>query len=148
LDDTRDIALKYCKAFPKIRYSRHAENLGASKNWLHVFSLARGEYFMWAAHDDLWDVNFVSEIMNGMLSDPDFTTGFCQLDEFWHEPTNKLKTKFREPPPFSPMASRSENQVMYFAQPCPWMIYGIHKTAAMRSIVDSEPDLDATSYFF
>lgn len=38
---------------PRIRYRRHAENIGIIGNFMSVLHAAETEYFMWAADDDL-----------------------------------------------------------------------------------------------
>ena len=52
-DDTEKISLAYAQRDGRIQYHRSPNNKGATWNFNHVFHLARGEYFKWAAHDDL-----------------------------------------------------------------------------------------------
>ncbi len=52
-DGTQEICQAYAAEDGRIRYVRNETNLGASKNFNRVFELASGEYFKWAAHDDL-----------------------------------------------------------------------------------------------
>ncbi len=58
-DRTQQICQTYVAKDRRIRYYRHAENLGAAKNFNHVFELSRGEYFKWAAHDDICAPEFL-----------------------------------------------------------------------------------------
>lgn len=51
-DGTQEICREYAARDPRIRYHRNETNLGASANYNHVFTLARGEFFRWASHDD------------------------------------------------------------------------------------------------
>ncbi|HZS38705.1 MAG TPA: glycosyltransferase family 2 protein [Polyangia bacterium] len=44
----------------RIRYLRHDENRGAVFNFNFALAEARGEYFMWAADDDLYDRRFLA----------------------------------------------------------------------------------------
>ncbi len=53
-DDTREICLSYAETDSRIRYHRNEKNLGAAWNFNQVFHLARGKYFQWACHDDVW----------------------------------------------------------------------------------------------
>ena len=59
-DETETICREYVEADPRIRYSRMNENRGGLWNFIHVYELARGEYFMWAAHDDIRDPRYLS----------------------------------------------------------------------------------------
>ena len=53
-DDTRAICRSYAEKDSRVRYHRNEENLGAAWNFNQVFHLARGKYFQWACHDDVW----------------------------------------------------------------------------------------------
>jgi glycosyltransferase involved in cell wall biosynthesis len=52
-DRTQEICQAYAAQDQRIRYYRNEENLGAAWNYNRVFELSTGEYFKWAAHDDL-----------------------------------------------------------------------------------------------
>ena len=59
-DNTESICREYAAKDPRIRYIRQAENRGALANFKFVLDQARGEYFMWAAHDDRWGSEFLN----------------------------------------------------------------------------------------
>jgi glycosyltransferase involved in cell wall biosynthesis len=69
-DRTEAICRAYAARDTRIRYVRNAENLGATRNFNYAFELARGEYFKWAAHDDLYDPAFVERCVEVLDSDP------------------------------------------------------------------------------
>ncbi len=52
-DRTEEICKEYAAKDRRIRYYRNEQNLGAAPNYNRVFELSRGEYFKWAAHDDV-----------------------------------------------------------------------------------------------
>jgi len=52
-DRTQAICEAYAARDPRIRYYRNATNIGGANNENLTFRLARGEYFRWAAHDDV-----------------------------------------------------------------------------------------------
>ena len=52
-DRTAEIAKAYVAKDARIRHHRNERNLGLAGNHNRVFSLARGEYFKWAAADDV-----------------------------------------------------------------------------------------------
>lgn len=52
-DDTGPICRAYAAHDTRIRYSRNSQNVGIIANFNRVFELSRGEYFRWAASDDL-----------------------------------------------------------------------------------------------
>jgi glycosyltransferase involved in cell wall biosynthesis len=58
-DRTEEICQSYAARDSRIRYVRNETNLGATKNYNQTFELAQGEYFKWAAHDDLISPSFL-----------------------------------------------------------------------------------------
>jgi glycosyltransferase involved in cell wall biosynthesis len=52
-DKTGEICQIFAAQDSRIRYYRNEKNIGAAKNFNRVFELACGEYFKWAAHDDV-----------------------------------------------------------------------------------------------
>lgn len=58
-DATQDICRSYAARDARIRYLRNRENLGAAANYNRVFHLSSGEYFKWAAADDLCAPEFL-----------------------------------------------------------------------------------------
>lgn len=59
-DSTQEICLDYLARDNRIRYQRNNTNIGAINNFNRVFELSQGEYFMWAAHDDVREPNYIS----------------------------------------------------------------------------------------
>ena len=51
-DQTRGICEEFARQDSRIRYTRNDCNLGLAPNHNRVFTLSRGEFFKWAAHDD------------------------------------------------------------------------------------------------
>lgn len=65
-DETEAICRQYAAKDSRIRYVRQAVNLGAAANFTFVLDEARGGHFMWAAADDAWDPDWVSELLSAM----------------------------------------------------------------------------------
>ena len=63
-DNTQEICLEYVARDKRIRYERNYKNIGAAKNFARVLEEASGHYFMWAAHDDLWDKTYISKCVS------------------------------------------------------------------------------------
>lgn len=59
-DDTAEICSRYASMDRRITNIRHPENLGAARNYNHVFQNSSAKYFKWAAHDDLIAPSFLS----------------------------------------------------------------------------------------
>lgn len=65
-DATPTICREYAARHPRIRYERAEQNQGAIWNFNRVFTLARGEYFMWAAFDDLREPSSVRRCVEAL----------------------------------------------------------------------------------
>jgi glycosyltransferase involved in cell wall biosynthesis len=74
-DRTEEICREYATRDRRIRYYRQEKNLGAASNFNYVFELSRGEYFKWAAHDDLCAPSFIAECVE--VLDPDESVILC-----------------------------------------------------------------------
>ncbi len=79
-DNTELICRKYAKKHPQISYHRNSENIGAYENFSVVFKLCSGKYFMWAAHDDIWEPTFISTLINALEKYPEYILAFCHYD--------------------------------------------------------------------
>lgn len=62
-DGTEEICCSLAKHDARIRYLRSDRNRGAAWNFNHTFELARGQYFKWAAHDDVCMPTFLSSCL-------------------------------------------------------------------------------------
>ena len=70
-DGTQNICRAYATEDVRIRYYREEENRGAAWNYNRVFELARGEYFKWAAHDDVHAPTFLERCVEVVDNNPD-----------------------------------------------------------------------------
>ncbi len=75
-DATEEICRDFARADKRFRYVRQPENQGAAWNFNEVFALGTGEYFKWAASDDVHAPTFIErcvEVLDGAPSD----VGLC-----------------------------------------------------------------------
>lgn len=77
-DRTEVICREYAAADGRIRYHRNEENIGASANYNLVFGLGRGDYFKWAAHDDLLAPTFLERCVEVLDNNPDVVLAYTQ----------------------------------------------------------------------
>jgi hypothetical protein len=103
--------------------------MGAVWNFNRVLELASGEYFMWAAHDDLCDPTHVSKCIEATQARPDAV--LCSTDiSFLYEDGQSL-----EVPPTSPAsgppAKTVNERVKQIARACNWFdVYGLIRAEA------------------
>ena len=80
-DRTQDICRSFCDRDARIRYVRQAKNLGAVRNFNLVFHYARGEYFKWAAHDDVCAPAFLQRCVERLDANPSVVWCYPRSDK-------------------------------------------------------------------
>jgi glycosyltransferase involved in cell wall biosynthesis len=68
-DRTAEICQDFAKVDPRVRYSRNEKNVGANPNFNRVLDLARGEYFRWAAYDDICQPGYLEHCVKALDAD-------------------------------------------------------------------------------
>lgn len=69
-DKTEAICKAYASRDDRIRYYRNDKNLGAAPNFNRVFQLSSGEYFKWAAYDDVLEPEFLTRCVEVLDLNP------------------------------------------------------------------------------
>ena len=86
-DGTSAICREYATKDSRIRYYRNEQNFGAAPNYNKTFNLAQGEYFKWAAHDDLCAPEYLQECVEILDSNPSVVLSYSQtqlIDSYNH----------------------------------------------------------------
>lgn len=129
-DDTNSIALEYLRRDPRIRYHRQDKFITALENFRFVLDQARGEYFIWAAHDDTRSAHYISSLLDAMRMDPEpiLTFGdFC--------PTYSIEKEVCiTPHDFDNTTLRPAQRMRKAVSPLCAHIYGLWRTGVLRSI--------------
>jgi glycosyltransferase involved in cell wall biosynthesis len=130
-DDTWKTCQEYAASDPRIRLFQNTENIGALANFAHVLTLATGKYFMWAAHDDQWEANFIEECVTQLEAHPDSSLCFVQHIHF-DDRTGKRSTINYPIGLQSPMVWQ-RLQSLLLCWPLPNVIvYGLFRTDFLR----------------
>jgi glycosyltransferase involved in cell wall biosynthesis len=128
-DQTEEICRSYAIQDERIRYFRNQENLGASSNYKRVFDLASGEFFKWAAHDDLCLPGFVSRCVEVLDHDP--TVVLCYARTITIDSAGKFAKKWDARPEFgSEVPHRRFREVFVPTETFP--IWGLIRTNILR----------------
>lgn len=135
-DATEAIYREYATRDARIRYSRQPVNKGAAFNFNAVMRMATGEYFMWAAADDLRDPDFLRLAVAVLDSDPscglvfsdyrvkNLETGQTSLERV---------TMYNAPSPW-------KRYFVRLLSPCPSLIYGLQRLSELRKIPADDYD--------
>lgn len=70
-DSTEEICRRYAKEDSRIRYYRQPRNIGLAPNHNFVVQEARGEFFKWAAGDDLYARDLLERCIAALDENPD-----------------------------------------------------------------------------
>lgn len=76
-DLTSVICNQYSKKNSCITHYRKENTVSVSENFLSVLSYATGKYVMFAAHDDFWDKDFISENVNKLEKNSKAVLSMC-----------------------------------------------------------------------
>ena len=71
VDATPEICRRYAGIDPRIRWWRNDENIGLGYNFALTAERARGEFFMWLAHDDWLSPEYIGTVIRYMVPRPD-----------------------------------------------------------------------------
>ncbi len=69
-DKTQQICQEYERKDKRVHYYRNRINFGAVENYNRAVGYSKGEYFKWAAHDDILLPDFLSECVKVLESNP------------------------------------------------------------------------------
>lgn len=68
-DATESICREYAARDGRVRYHRHGQDVGAAANFNDLFETTSGEYFKWAAHDDVCAPEFLERCIERLDRD-------------------------------------------------------------------------------
>ena len=135
-DETREICERYQKGDKRIRYHRQEQNMGMLHNFNYVLQIAESPLFMWAAHDDQWEPDFIKDLVNLLKSNPAAVLSFCAFDN--NEPFLGSKTTGGNLSIISnrrsPFSRSAVLIIVSHGRQRTNMMYGIMPTALVKSI--------------
>jgi len=98
-NDSQDLTPKICQKFSdldkRIRYYKQSKNIGIHKNFKFVLDKAEKNYFVWAAHDDIWHEDYLKKNLDVLEKNKDYVCSISKL--VWVGPLiDDLKINFRD----------------------------------------------------
>ena len=126
-DDTAAICREFADRDPRVRYTRRPENIGAWRNFMKVLGESRGDYFMWAAHDDQWDPRFVSTLLSRFLRNQGLVYAMSHFDRFSHVVDEWGTLPLDGYPDVSETRDTFQNCSAYLEHGCAEFIYGLYR---------------------
>ena len=122
-DQTEAVCRAYAAREGRIRYHRSSRDFGSAHNYNYLFQQARGEYFKWAAADDLYGPEFVGRCMEVLEHDPSVVLAYTQT-RFINENGAALALN---DPGFNLLSESANERLRYVIHASHWVnaIYGV-----------------------
>jgi glycosyltransferase involved in cell wall biosynthesis len=128
-DRTNEIAEAYAKRDGRVRYYRCEKNMGAGWNSRRVYELAVGEYFKWAAADDVLEPDFLRQCVEALEHNPAYVLA-CSQAKIVDENGNLIENWV------FPMETHSIDPEIRFRDMLTWhkcfQIFGVIRMSALR----------------
>ena len=129
-DSTAEICKEYASRDRRIKYTKQTTNTGASANFQCVLKLAKGQYFMWAAHDDRWNKDFLEKLIMALSADSSYGLAFSNYSVKNLDTEGEIFFKVK--------SSCSKSRVLNFftrtINCCPSLIYGLFKLELIKEL--------------
>ena len=133
-DETKNICESYAKKDRRVQYIRHETNIGAAGNYNYLFELAQGEYFKWAAHDDICSPDYLQSSVDKLDSDSSITL-CCPKEIAIDKNGDVIENYMDKYHPLKNLASSSTYRRFYdlscLNHGC-YMIFGLTRTNALQ----------------
>ncbi|MGB5873291.1 MAG: glycosyltransferase family 2 protein [Bacteroidota bacterium] len=148
-DGTQRICEEYAARDPRVKYYREAENRGAAWNYNRVVELATGEYFKWAAHDDLCAPTYLEKCIEVLDRDPGVVLCFPDDQDIDKESTPIDARRATHVPgdmrASSPKASERLRNLARYDHDCE-EVFGLVRLEVLRKtrLIQSYTDSDRT----
>jgi len=137
-NNSSDKTKEACNAFKhknNFKYYQQKKQLSAIENFNFVLNKASGDYFMWAADDDVWDKNFIKKILEEFEKSSDNVALIAPKFEviFSSGEINRRKRKsFSNYPKTYITFEDFVKEDFYGFKTC--IFYGIYKTKYLKQI--------------
>jgi glycosyltransferase involved in cell wall biosynthesis len=128
-DSTEAICRAYAEQDARVRYWRNPQNIGGANNENLTFTKARGEYFRWAAHDDVLAPTLLEKCVAVLDSQPDVVLCYTEIIEI-DDSNNQIKLTNRQKGVAAQPHQRLQ-ELMYRDHTCE-MTYGVIRTDVLR----------------
>jgi glycosyltransferase involved in cell wall biosynthesis len=130
--ETDKVIKEFVSRDRRIQYYRQEENKGAVYNFQFVLEKATGEYFLWAADDDIHERKFISSLVEPLEKNPHVVGAMCstkrvdELGEFIDI------VRFSDVP--KPLSAPYHLELTFF-------FHGVFRTKDLRKFITDSPDL-------
>ena len=126
-DKTQTVCEEYARRDSRIRYVRQDQDIGLPANFNQTLSMASGRFFMWAGDDDLWDRDFIRELLMLLERHQDAALAMSHFDNFQDDAVFPVKPR------------KFNNEASWLSSVCRYMltgdiicVWGMYRTTALK----------------
>ena len=132
-DNTPKICHAYSTKDDRIKYYRNKLNLGAAMNFNRVFNLSSGEYFKWAAYDDILSPEYLSKCISVLDQNPSIVLCHSKTSKINEngEIVGNYDARSRSIRIYSQKAHERFGDMIKIGNPC-WWIFGVARASVLR----------------
>ncbi|MFN7540333.1 MAG: glycosyltransferase family 2 protein [Bacteroidota bacterium] len=132
VDNTEEICREFMLHDKRVQYFRQTNNIGAIKNFQFVLEKASGDFFLWAAHDDIRHPDAINKMFS--VFEEDETVGLVFSDIVVTDYVNNKSIKYTSGYTSSHTKKIYKYLFRLIYSPSPVMFYGLHRTSILKSI--------------
>jgi glycosyltransferase involved in cell wall biosynthesis len=136
-DKTAEICRSYASRDSRIRYHRNATNLGVSRNFNLSFHLSRGEYFKWAAANDLCAIDMIERCVEVLDQRPDAVLCFAETRIIGEQ--GELRTEYEDQLDLQSDSPSERLRMLLRGIGMVNVAYGVSRSSALRSTRLEQP---------
>jgi len=130
-DSTWEICRQYAATDKRIRLHRNTHNIGILANFRLAMHLSDGPYFMWAAHDDLWEPSCISTLASVLGRYEEVVLACSDYDIVYRLSGDRAPHGLRLPS-LSVSNSVFTNAMWMLTYLHPSFMYALHRASALR----------------
>jgi len=137
-DGTREICESRAAGDSRIKYSRLRENRGVVYNFNTTFRLSSGEYYKWAASDDVCGTDYLLRAVDALDNDPSIVLAWAKAIGI-DESGNRVQLEYEVSDLNSPISVYSPDPAVRFRRLLRnfWWVdgpfYGVMRSSALRA---------------
>jgi glycosyltransferase involved in cell wall biosynthesis len=141
-DASEEICRRHAANDARVRYHRNSRNHGPTFNFRRVVELSSGEYFLWAAHDDMFAPEYVERCVAVLQQHRDVVLCYSKSIEI-DEHGQPLERKEQSLAADSPYPHQRFRELIRMDHNCETM-FGVMRSAILRrtSVHGDFPDSD------
>jgi glycosyltransferase involved in cell wall biosynthesis len=142
-DDTFAIVSAIAAKDARVRIVRHERNIGGAANFIHAAEQATGEFFCWAAHDDLREPTFLATLLDLLRSNLEAALACCDVRNI--DPDGTMRDIRPETASLRTATGMnvSHRLRMYLRETPGTPFYGLFRSKALRASLDVLHEMNA-----